>query len=296
MREIEKNSSRNTVNNNYFDNDSSDNDISNINMNSFVDVSKINPKSSTLIENRSTAYSTSMNIQNAKAFSLDQTLNTSLNILLSMLSEKEDKKTNNVQYTKIKKTLKINQHPSSPSNLLLNAYNNFNFPINFGALNNNNTKPSQKFKLNTATGSLKNILSQNPSSNNISSIKTKNIVPLVNGALSPKTSINRIYSNTLIKNKSTSNLNCPQSRAAILSSPTLQHRNNRNFNIPFSSSTKNDSPRVVFSNGKANRNIKSIYPKVGSLTSTHRDMLTIKGVKGKTVNRIRKAKNHLNGI
>ena len=104
------------------------------------------------------------------------------------------------------------------------------------------------------------------------------------------------FGSLLIKNKSTSNLNCPQSRAAILSSPTLQHRNNRNFNIPFSSSTKNDSPRVVFSNGKANRNIKSIYPKVGFLTSTHRDMLTIKGVKGKTVNRIRKAKNHLNGI
>lgn len=80
-----------------------------------------------------------MNNQNAKAFSLDQTLNTSLNILLSMLREKEDKKTNNVQFTKIKKTLKINQHPLSPSNLLLNAYNNFNFPINFGALNNNNT-------------------------------------------------------------------------------------------------------------------------------------------------------------
>ena len=39
----------NTVNNNYFDNDSSDNDISNINMKFFVDVSKINPKSSTLI-------------------------------------------------------------------------------------------------------------------------------------------------------------------------------------------------------------------------------------------------------
>ena len=44
-----------------------------------------------------------MNNQNAKAFSLDQTLNTSLNILLSMLREKEDKKTNNVQFTKIKK-------------------------------------------------------------------------------------------------------------------------------------------------------------------------------------------------
>lgn len=293
VREIEKNSSRNTVNNNYFDNDSSDNDISNINMNSFVDVSKINPKSSTLIENRSTAYSTSMNNQNAKAFSLDQTLNTSINVILSMLNEKEEKKANNVQFTKIKKTLKINQHPSSSSNLLLNAYNNFNFPINFGALNNNNTRPSQKFKLNTAKGSLKNILSKVPSSHNISSIKTaKNIVPLINTALSPKTPMNRINSNTLIKNKSTSNLNRPQSRAAILSSPTVQHRNNKNFNAPFSSSTKNESTKVIFSCGKSKRNIKNIYPKLGSLTSTHRDML--KG--GKAVNRIRKAKNHLNGI
>ena len=88
VREIEKNSSRNTVNNNYFDNESTDNDISYINMNSFVDVSKINPKSSTLIENRSTTYSTSMN-QNGKAFSLDQTLNTSINLLLSIMNKEE---------------------------------------------------------------------------------------------------------------------------------------------------------------------------------------------------------------
>lgn len=257
------------------------NTLSNINCLSINDLSTINPKSSAILENKSTTYNTSSNNTNVKAFSLDQTLNTSINALLSImnqtnLSENEKSQRCSLPLTRIKKPIKLN-NPSSPSKLLLNAYNNFNFPINLGGINYKNMIKEKtrinsnspighnfhRFKVNS--GSMKNIFSKNTqklpqnlnniNNNSIISKIKNNYIPLVSNPLYNKTPINN-YTNTLFKTRSTSNINNrPQTRLSILSSPTLAPRGKKTHNFVFSNKgSKIDSPRL-FSTGRDKRRI-----------------------------------------
>ena len=278
--EIEKISQKNTGTNLDKEFLDTSNTLSNINCHSINDLSSINPKSSAILENKSTAYNTSSNNTNVKAFSLDQTLNTSINVLLSIMnqtkcSENEKSQKYPLPLTRVKKPLKLNNNPSSPTTLLLNAYNNFNFPINLGSINyqnmmkekariNSNSPLGQNFhRFKVNSGSMKNIFSKNiqklpQNLNNInhnSSItKIKNnYIPLVSNPLYTKTPIN-IHTNTLFKTRSSSNIsNRPQTRLSILSSPTLAPRGKKTHNFVFSNGgSKVDSPRL-FSSGRDKR-------------------------------------------
>ena len=240
----------------------------------------------------------------------DQSLNASINILLSLMNQSAD---NKKSLSKIKRPSKFAQQPSTPNTLILNAYNNFNFPINNylseHRLNSNSplSQDNRRFKLN-----IKNILSK-PIHKLNSKHKSSNIIPPV---CKTKTPLNRLYSNTLIKNHSSSNLaSRSQSRLTILSSPTIAHRskhNNINYNNN-SSIGKIDSSRL-FSSGRITdkrnsfkksleestrasgkdiinipnitNNIKRIYPKIGSMTSMHRDIVVSFKGKIKNINRI----------
>ena len=238
----------------------------------------------------------------------DQSLNASINILLSLMNQSEDSKKS---LSKLKRPSKLSQPPLTPNTLVLNAYNNFNFPIsNYFSehrLNSNSplSQENRRFKLN-----IKNILNK-PLHKLNSKHKSSNIIPL---SSKTKTPLNRVYSNTLIKNRSTSNLaSRTQSRLTILSSPTIAPRNKKHIHYNNNSSIgKIDSSRL-FSSGritdkrnsfkksleestkasgkdiinipKITNNIKRIYPKIGSMTSMHRDIVNFKG-KIKNINRI----------